>query len=96
MRFFLAFGVEFKRFFPNHCLEKFLSWLKIIPGPVKWIVALWLGFLIVKTFKVWMFQTLLHCVPLLRVEYQHFSKKIQSHWVSFGVKTGPTLLVTLW
>jgi hypothetical protein len=49
----------------------------------------------VQTLEVWVFEALFHRVALLRVEHQHLTQQVQSHWVRLRVEGAPTLLVSL-
>jgi hypothetical protein len=76
-----------------HLLQDFLGRLEIVPSPIKWLLALWLGFLIMKSFEIWVLEALLDCVALLGIEDQHLTQKIEGHWVRLGVQGRPGLLV---
>lgn len=43
-----------------------------------------------------MFEALLDCVSLLRVENKHLTKKVQSNRIGLRIKRCPTLFVSLW
>lgn len=87
--------VKFEGLLVYHLLQDFFGRLEIVPGPIKRLLALWLGFLIMKSFKVWVLETLLDCVALLGVEDQHLAEKVEGNWVRLGVQGRPRLLVAL-
>jgi hypothetical protein len=79
--------MKLKRLIINHSLEAFLSGLEIIPSPVKGVVALWLCLLIMKAFKIGVFQGLFYCITLFRVENKHLAQQVKCNWITLGVKT---------
>ena len=93
---FFFLWVKFKTFFPDHCLQQFFCRLKVVPWPIEWFITLRFCLFIVKSFEIWVLQTLLNSISFLRIEYQHFTKQIECNWVSFWIQTGPALFVSLW
>ncbi len=91
--FIFLVRVKFKGLLVDHLLQNFFCWLKVIPGPIKRLLTLWLGLFIVQPLKIGMLQALLNCVALLRVENKHLAQQVQSNWVSFGIERAPALFV---
>lgn len=88
--------MEFERFVPDHLLEDFFGWLEVVPAPIEGLFAFGLYLFVVQAFEVRVLQALFYCVPLFGIEDEHLAQQVQSHWVSFRVKTGPTLLISFW
>lgn len=94
LAFFLTLWMELQGLIPDHSLEKLFGWLKVVPAPVEWLLAFRLHLFVVQPFKVWVLQALLDRVPLLWIEYQHFTKEIQGDRVRLWIEAGPALFIS--
>lgn len=79
-------GVELEGLLVDHLLQEIPSRLEVIPGPVEWLLAFRLSFLIVQAFEIGVLETLLDCVALFRVEDEHLAQEVEGHRVCLGVE----------
>ena len=74
-----------------HVLKDIFCWLKAVPRPIEHLLADDFLFFVMEAVEIRMRKTLLHSVPLIRIESQHLRKEISCGWLDIGEKFFPGL-----